>query len=235
MGQTTQLRIDIGTQVPSSKSDMRNKSTGFRNSIIFLLPKQRLAPKLFLPKQIEIWFVTLPFTSFYCIRGWERKQKRFAMSLVSGIKYTPIKKDQPSHPAPLSFQPHNNEKRTTERNPSDDEKNGQVTGFHNAPSFRSITSRSATSHRTQTIHLGTPTKGPGAFNGWLVGWLVWLLWLVVVEMVGRLWLVGWLVRQVVVGLWFHGTGNRSLSFSQLESLVGFLGYVYPMKSGEKFI
>lgn len=54
-------------------------------------------------------------------------------------------------------------------------------------------------------------------------------------MVGRLWLVGWLVRQVVVGLWFHGTGNRSLSFSQLESLVGFLGYVYPMKSGEKFI
>lgn len=92
MGQTTQLRIDIGTQVPSSKSDMRNKGTGFRNSIIFLLPKQRLAPKLFLPKQIEIWFVTLPFTSFYCIRGWERKQKRFAMSLVSGIKYTPIKK-----------------------------------------------------------------------------------------------------------------------------------------------
>lgn len=33
----------------------------------------------------------------------------------------------------------------------------------------------------------------------------------------------------------HGTGNSSLLFSQLESLVGFLGYVYPMKSGEKFI
>jgi len=64
--------------------------------------------------------------------------------------------------------------------------------------------------------------------GWfLVGWLKWL--------VGCGWLVGWLVRQVVVGLWFHGTGNRSRLFSQLESLVGFLGYVYPVKSGEKFI
>ena len=58
--------------------------------------------------------------------------------------------------------------------------------------------------------------------GWLlVGWLKWL--------VGRgWWLVGgWLV---VVGLWFHGTGTELQLSSQLESLVGFLGYVYLMKS-----
>ena len=55
--------------------------------------------------------------------------------------------------------------------------------------------------------------------GWLDGWCDCCGWL----LVG--WLK-WLVRQVVVGLWFHSTGNASLLFSQLKSLVGFLGYVY---------